>query len=284
MANRTSEEPFDKNDLRLRSIIAAQSGQLIRNSQLQEEAIEKKRLEHELDLAQEIQMDLLPSSDPKNEKIEVASYFAPFDAVGGDYYDYFLFGNDKIGFVIADVSGHGPPAALVMTMVKGILHSITREFSSADRVLTHINTIISAIVPADVFVTMMILVFDLEKRILQLANAGHNPLIYHDANANSCQVIEFLGCALNVMPGIQYTTKEIVLKPNDCFLIYTDGVTEAVNSHDEMFGIPRLMDVVKVFNTGSPKELIDNVMKQLKSYIGTTTQKDDQVLITVKIK
>ena len=284
MANKKSEEPFNKNDLRLLSIIAAQSGQLIRNSQLQEEAVEKKRLEHELDLAQEIQMDLLPSNDPKNEKIEVASYFTPFDAVGGDYYDYFLLENNKIGIVIADVSGHGPPAALVMTMVKGILHSITREFSSADRMLTHINKILSTIVPPDVFVTMMILTLDLDKRILQLANAGHNPMIYYNSEAKSCQVIEFLGCALNVMPDIQYTTKELVIKPNDFFIIYTDGVTEAVNDKDELFSVSRLVEVMKTCNGITPTQLIETIKSELKLFTGSEAQTDDQILIAVKIK
>jgi sigma-B regulation protein RsbU (phosphoserine phosphatase) len=284
MVNKKSEGPFNKNDLRLLSIIAAQSGQLIRNSQLQEEAVEKKRLEHELDLAQEIQMDLLPDTDPKNDKIEVASYFAPFDAVGGDYYDYFFLENNKIALVVADVSGHGPPAALVMTMVKGILHSITRELSSADSVLTHINSIISPIVPAEVFVTMMILVLDLDKKLLQFANAGHNPLIYYDSKANVSKIVEFLGCAINIMPGIQYTTKEIALKPNDNFLVYTDGVTEAVNDEGEMFGISRLIETVQKNNDLPPQKIIEAVREDLKSFTGTTAQTDDQVLIAVKIK
>jgi sigma-B regulation protein RsbU (phosphoserine phosphatase) len=171
-----------------------------------------------------------------------------------------------------------------MTMVKGILHSITRELYSADNVLTHINSIISPIVPAEVFVTMMILVLDLDKKLLKFANAGHNPLIHYDSKANSCQIVEFLGCAINIMPGIQYTIKEIALKPNDSFLVYTDGVTEAVNDKDEMFGISRLIQAVQNSNDMPPQKMIERVREELKSFTGTTAQTDDQVLIAIKIK
>ena len=284
LVNKKTEQPFDKNDLRLLSIIAAQSGQLIRNSQLQEEALEKKRLEHELDLAREIQMDLLPKSDPVTEQIEIASYFKPFAAVGGDYYDYFYLGQDKIGLVIADVSGHGPRAALVMTMVKGILHSITSKFTSVDQALTQINWIISRIVPPEVFVTMMFLAFDLKNKILGLANAGHNPLIYYDHKVKTCQKVEFQACAVNVIPEIQYALKEISVRSNDAFLIYTDGVTEAVNGKNEMFTIERLMQVFKQSKDKPAKKILEIIQKELDAFSEGTAQSDDRVIIAVKIK
>jgi sigma-B regulation protein RsbU (phosphoserine phosphatase) len=284
MANKKTEQPFDKNDLRLLSIIAAQSGQLIRNSQLQEEAIEKKRLEHELDLAQEIQLDLLPKSDPETENIEIASYFKPFAAVGGDYYDYFYLGRNKIGVVVADVSGHGPPAALVMTMVKGILHSIAYGFKSPELALTQMNLIVSRIVPPEVFVTMMFLVFDFKKQIVQLANAGHNPLLYYDEKKKSSQKIVYQACALNVIPEIHYALKEIPFDKNDVFLIYTDGVTEALNEKNEMFTMERLLQVFKQSNGKSANKILEMVRNELDAFSAGTAQNDDRVIIAIKIK
>jgi sigma-B regulation protein RsbU (phosphoserine phosphatase) len=284
MVNKKAEQPFDKNDLRLLSIIASQSGQLIRNSQLQEEALEKKRLEHELDLAREIQLDLLPKSDPETEHIEIASYFKPFAAVGGDYYDYFYLGQNKIGLVIADVSGHGPRAALLMTMVKGILHSITSKFTSVDKALTEINWIISRIVPPEVFVTMMFLAFDLKNKTLGLANAGHNPLIYFEHKTQTCQKIEFQACALNVIPEIQYALKEIPVSANDAFIIYTDGVTEAVNEKNEMFTIERLMQIFKQNKDNPANKMLESICRELDTFSMGAAQSDDRVIISVKIK
>lgn len=147
MMNKKTHEPFNADDLRLLSIIAAQSGQLIRNSQLQEEALEKKRLEFELSLARRIQNNLLPRAAPITPYLDIASYFNPAEEVGGDYYDYFSLGDQQIGVVIADVSGHGPAAAMMMTMVKGILHSIVQQFSSPAQSLSEINSIIARIAP-----------------------------------------------------------------------------------------------------------------------------------------
>ncbi len=173
VTNKKTHEPFNTDDLRLLSIIAAQSGQFIRNSQLQEEALQKKRMEQQLAVAREIQMSLLPKKVPETKSLGISSYFNPADEVGGDYYDYFLLG-EQIGIVVADVSGHGPSAALVMTMVKGILHSISQKFESTDRILSEVNSILSRIAPTEMFVTMMFLVFDLKKNLLRYSSAGHS--------------------------------------------------------------------------------------------------------------
>ena len=128
VTNKKTLEPFGADDMRLLSIIAAQSGQFIRNSELQQETIQKKRMEEALAMAREMQLSLLPKKVPETKAIEISSYFNAADEVGGDYYDYFDLAENRIGVVVADVSGHGPSAALVMTMIKGILHTITKKY------------------------------------------------------------------------------------------------------------------------------------------------------------
>jgi sigma-B regulation protein RsbU (phosphoserine phosphatase) len=283
MTNKKTGEPFSTNDLRLLSIIAAQSGQLIRNSQLQQEAIDKKRLEQELILAQNIQRGLLPKTDPKIEGIEIASYFSPAEAIGGDYYDYFEIDENHVGIVVADVSGHGPSAALIMTMIKGVLHSIIRSFKSVDQALGELNSIISRIVPADVFVTLLFILIDLKNRVLQFANAGHMPLIHYIHQNNLCQILELQGCALNLLQDSSYTLKEVPLQANDIFFIYTDGVNEAVNDLSEMFEISGLQNAIKEVTSEPADKVIEHIKGKLQAFKGKSSQTDDIVMIAIKV-
>ncbi len=284
MMNKKTHEPFNPGDLRLLSIIAAQSGQLIRNSQLQEEALEKKLLDYELSLARHIQTSLLPGAAPMTPDLDIASYFLPIVAVGGDYFDYFMLGDQKIGIVIADVSGHGPSAAMLMTMVKGILHSITGQFSSAEKMLEETNSILSRIVPKQMFITMMFLVFDLNKRILQFSNAGHNPILHYSRQSQSCQMVELKGCALNLKKECSYSSKEIALQRDDLFLIYTDGITEAMNENKEMFEETGLIRTVQEVTSRPAAEIIDHVKAGLSDFTGKMPLTDDVLMIAIKIR
>jgi sigma-B regulation protein RsbU (phosphoserine phosphatase) len=283
VTNKKTFEPFNDNDLRLLSIIAAQSGQLIRNSQLQQEALETKRMEQELAMARKIQQSLLPKKTPETKNLEIASFFNPTDEVGGDYYDYFPLEEDRIGIVLADVSGHGASAALVMTMVKGIIHSITHKFETTDQVLAEMNSILSPIIPRDMFVTTIFLVFDLKKRLLRYSNAGHSPLLFFNTQAKACQLIELKGPALGLTNLSVYQEKEISLNPGDLFLIYTDGVTEAFNEQGEMFEESRLIQAVEEVSQDPAQKIIEHVNSKLKGFVNNAPQNDDVAMITVKV-
>ena len=284
LTNKKTKEPFNSNDLKLLTIIASQAAQLILNSQLQEEAIEKKKLEYELNLARKIQMSLLPKSRLKIPQLDIDCYFLSSDAVGGDYYDYFMINDNKFCMVIADVSGHGPSAALMMTMLKGILHSITSNFISPDIVLKEINSIFSRIAPAEMFVTMMFLIFDLENRKLQFSNAGHNPLLFFNAGNNSCEVVKLAGCALNISINSNFAVREIPLNTNDLFVIYTDGITEAVNEKSEMFGLNKLVRIIDEVKEKTTAGIIEHVKTQLYDFAKNQSLEDDIAFIAVKVK
>ncbi len=284
VTNKKTDEHFNSGDIRLLTIIASQAGQLIYNSQLQEEAIEKKRLESELELARKIQMSLLPKPHHKIPKLDIDSYFLSTDKVGGDYYDYFIIDDNRIGIVLADVSGHGPPAALMMTMLKGILHSIASNFVSADLVLKEINSIFSRIAPPEMFVTMMFLVFDLENRELQFSNAGHTPLLYFSSESNRYEEVKLKGCAVNLSINSNFIVKEIPVNKDDLFIIYTDGITEAINDKTEMFGIENLVQAIEKVKNKNTSEIIEYVKAQLNDFTKNKSLEDDIALIAVKIK
>ena len=283
MTNKKTGEPFNSEDLRLLSIIASQSGQLIRNSQLQAEAVEKKRMEHELALARRIQSSLLPQKEPSMPGLEFAAYYQPAVEVGGDYYDYFPKGGQQIAVVIADVSGHGASAAMLTTMLKGILNSVFRQFTSVDSAMGEVNLILSQMVPKSMFITMMLMVFDMEKNVMRFSNAGHNPMVRCDGQSGRCQSVTAQGCALNMMGDFKYPMKELPLKRGDLFFIYTDGITEATNDSKDMFDIARLMQSLEE-TVGQPaSKVIDHVKNKLNAFTGKTVQADDVLMIAVNI-
>ena len=284
VTNKRTDTPFDPEDLRLLSIISAQSGQLIRNSQLQNEALEKKRIEHELDLAQKMQLSLLPQKDPKINGLDIASYFNPTDAVGGDYYDYFDLGDGRFSLVIADVCGHGPAAALMMTMIKGVIHSIKMEQTTTDKVLQKLNRIVNSIIPGEIFITMQFLVFNMNKKVLEFSNAGHNPLLFFNNSKRIIEEVRLSGTSINIMPDGIFNLQEIQLNSGDIILVYTDGITEGTNEKMEMFKIDGIKQALEKSFEDDAFQIVERIKAQFDLFIGNTRQEDDVALIVVKVK
>jgi sigma-B regulation protein RsbU (phosphoserine phosphatase) len=284
LTNKKTKKPFNQDDQRLMSILASQAGQLIRNSQLQEDLIRKKQLEHELQIARQIQLSLLPRENPKIEQLDFASHFEPFQAVGGDYYDYFYLADDTFGLVIADVSGHGPSAAMVMTMTKGIMHSLKQHYQQPDKILTELNTSLFGLIPRNIFITMTFFIFDLDKKVLKFSNAGHVPFVYYDRKQNSSQLIGLRGAALNLSRTSTYIIQELPIQNGDIFLLYTDGVTETSNPAAELFGFDRLVESLQELKGHTAQGIITNLRTRLESFSQKSTATDDVVLISIKIQ
>jgi sigma-B regulation protein RsbU (phosphoserine phosphatase) len=280
--NKKEAGGFSNNDQRLLSIIASQSAQIIENARLYEEEKQLRRYENELEMARNIQEGLIPKEVPKTKKLDISSFFNPADEVGGDYFDYLDLGNDKIGIVMADVSGHGAAAALVMTMIKGIVHAITSDFESPEKALAELNSILNQIGPKEKFVTMMFLVFDLRNMKLVYSSAGHPPLVFYNSKSKTCELVEFICPALGISSLSQYKQKQMTLSPGDLILVYTDGITEAFNQMQEMFEETRLLEAVQEVAKQTSTKTIEHVKKKLKEFIKDASQSDDVAMIAIK--
>ncbi len=283
LSNKKDGGSFTQEDLRLLSIIAAQSGQLIENSRLQQETIEKKRMEQELRTAREIQIGLLPKESLRLKELEIAGLCLPAEEVGGDYYDFFPINDHCAAIAMADVSGHGASAALVMTMVKGILHSLALDLGSASGILTRMNEILLRLAPRGMFATMTYLVVDAEKRTLRFSNAGHNPLLLYDPSSGGCRQLELLCPALAISDKSSYREVEHALPPGSSLLIYTDGVTEAMNELGEMFEEKRLLEAFSECGNQSNSEILSCLQERLKRFGGSSKQRDDVAMVVAKI-
>ncbi|MCH7755909.1 SpoIIE family protein phosphatase [candidate division KSB1 bacterium] len=273
---------FSNNDQRLLSIIASQSAQIIENARLYVEEKQLRRYENELEMARNIQEGLIPKEVPKTKKLDISSFFNPADEVGGDYFDYLDLGNDKIGIVMADVSGHGAAAALVMTMMKGIVHAITSDFESPEKALAEFNSILNQIGPKEKFVTMIFLVFDLKQMKLLYSSAGHPPLVFYNSKSKTCELVEFICPALGISSLSQYKQKQMTLSSGDLILVYTDGVTEAFNEEQEMFEETRLLKAVQEVAKQTSAKTIEHIKKKLKEFTKDASQSDDVAMIAIK--
>ena len=226
---------------------------------------------------------MLPDQNPQIAGLELASYFAPARTVGGDYYDFIPFSSHQLLLIMADVSGHGPSAALVMTLLKGVIRSIVSEFSISSEMMRKINGIISQIIPPEIFITLQLVFFDMQKKRLLYCNAGHNPPLFYRAEKQTCQPVELHTCALNVLPDFAYSTLDFSIHTGDLIAAYTDGITEATNSAGEMFGLKRLECVIRKAADKNPSQIVRQILDSLHFFTNRNEQNDDCALVVVKV-
>ena len=256
----------------------------IENSLLLEQSIEKERLEKELDVARDIQKKILPAKEPVFENLSVASVFIPAFEVGGDYYDYFEISKNKLGFIIADVSGKGISAAFIMAEVKGIFSSLSRMIESPKDILIKANEILQSTLNKKNFVSALYGIIDFEKEVVRFARAGHCPtLLVRD---NSVETFKPSGIGLGLTNNILFRNHleeiKIDLKQNDTLVFYTDGITEAKSKEFEDFGEQRFADILIKHSSESVNKIANEVIKDVTLFSRNHSQYDDITLVILK--
>jgi serine phosphatase RsbU (regulator of sigma subunit) len=219
-------------------------GTTLRRQRLEQEERERERIEQELRVARRIQQASLPKEVPELEGWEIAPYYQPAREVGGDFYDFHLLSEGRLGVVVGDATGKGVPAALVMSTTCGMLQAVSQALgsSSPGEVLERVNETLFARIPPSMFVTCFYAILDPKSGLLSYANAGHD--LPYARRGGSCEELRARGMPLGLMPGMSYEVKEIVLDAGDSALFYSDGLVEAHDPKGEMFGFPRLRALV----------------------------------------
>src|SRR5215207_1674387 len=203
---------------------------------------ERERIEQELQVARQIQQELLPDSVPKLEGWQIATYYGPTREVGGGFYDFVELSRGRLGLIVGDATGHGMPAALVMATTRGMLRAVVQSLESPGEVLARVNEALAAEIPPSTFITCFYGILDPESGRFIYANSGHNlPCRRHDDQADELRA---RGMPLGLMPGTEYEEKEALLEVGDSVLLYSDGLVEARDPEGEMFGFPRLRRLV----------------------------------------
>lgn len=257
-------------------------------------AAEKKRLEEELRIARQIQMSLLPRGPLDVPGLAITALCVPAREVGGDYYDFFPLSNDRLGVLIADVSGKGTSAALYMAELKGVVLALSQRYDSPRELLIEVNRIISDNLDSRSFITVTYAVIDTRQGVMTYCRAGHTPLIYLPSAASASQVAQVLtpsGMVLGLrIDGAAEKFSELLvedridLSRGDVIVLYTDGITEAMNAQSDLFGEPRLSRIVEEHGHLESGELRERILREIESFVGGADQHDDMTMILLKVE
>lgn len=250
--------------------------------QLKRTTAEKQRLLKELEIAKGIQQSFLPNSVPKLKGLDVAATSIPARMVGGDFYDFIPIDKDKWGLVVADVSGKGIPAALFMALSRTLIRSTTRARLDIVDSIMQANRFIVEDGKVNMFVTLFYAILDAKKMKLQYVNAGHNPPILLHKDVTDITLLEAQGIPLGVFTELDISVSEVSLDRGDVVVLYTDGITEAINDKREQFQIERLSDVIRKNRDLSAAHIMDKIQDELSIFVGGQPQFDDITLMVLK--
>jgi serine phosphatase RsbU (regulator of sigma subunit) len=241
----------------------------------------RQSIEQELRMARTIQQALLPQSLPQLEGWQFTPYYQPAREVGGDFYDFFELEDSRIGVAVGDATGKGMPAALAVSATSSMLRAVAQAFgsSSPGEVLSRVNETLVARIPTNMFVTCFYCILDPKSASLSYANAGHDlPYLHRNGEAEELRA---RGMPLGLMPAMNYEEKEMVLDAGDSALFYSDGLVEAHDPKGEMFGFPRLRELIG--EHGEERSLGNFLLEELYSFVGEGwEQEDDITLLTVR--
>jgi len=251
---------------------------------LKETTAEKERIESELRIARDIQMGLIPKifpPFPDRKEFDIYAVLEPAREVGGDFYDFYFIDKEHLCFVVGDVSGKGVPASLFMAVTKTLIKSDVHESTDPAAIITRVNQDLVQDNPSMMFVTIFLGVLNVNTGRLVFCNGGHNPPYLVSPEAAPSQLPSTHGMALGVAEDFAYSSKELTLRPHENLVVYTDGVTEAMNTGDTLYGEHRLESVLSKISAASAKETIEVVLTDVKTFTSGASQSDDITLLSI---
>jgi sigma-B regulation protein RsbU (phosphoserine phosphatase) len=285
VATKEEDRPFDHSDFVVFQSIAEQASFALYAAVMFGEAHEKRRMQNDLDVARDIQRILLPEAAPEVPGFGISGTNVPARQVSGDYFDYIQVGEHLTGIAIADVSGKGVPAALIMAMCRSVLRGNAQGNPSAADVLHKVNRQLYPDIQEDMFISMAYMIVDDRTKEVTLARAGHDaPLL-----CTSTGVISKLnpaGMALGIDSGNVFdritVNHQFILAPGDTLLLYTDGITEALDADGEEFGLDRLSQILRVAVGENPQELVQRISDEVTGFSGAGPQHDDITMVAIR--
>ncbi len=248
---------------------------------------EKERIGAELDVAKHIQASMLPCifpAFPERPELDIYATMTPAKEVGGDFYDFFLVDDDRLALVMADVSGKGVPAALFMVIAKTLLKNCAQTGLSPKAVLEKVNNQLCENNDAELFVTVWLGILEISTGKLTAANAGHEYPVLKKAAGDYELIKDKHGFVLAGMEGARYKEYELQLEPGDKLYLYTDGVAEATDAHDELYGTDRMLNALNRYKENTCKELLVNMKADIDLFVGEAPQFDDITMLSLELR
>jgi phosphoserine phosphatase RsbU/P len=281
-----SEEPFTRTDMQLLDSVATQTGLALENSRLTTEiateVAQRERMNRELEIAREVQERLFPQTVPSIPGIDLAGYCRPALGVGGDYYDYFALPDGDLGIAVGDVSGKGIPAALLMASLRASLRAQTmRGERDLAALMENVNTLGYESSAVNKYATFFYGQYSPASRLLHYVNAGHEPPILF--RGSELIRLETGGTVVGLLPGARYEQGVIEVAPGDILVAFTDGISEAMNTADEEWGVENLICCVRGHDGIICSEMIRRVMASADAFTAGAKQHDDMTLVVARI-
>ena len=269
---------FNNDDLEVLVSVASQAAIAIENAELHEQTLRQKAIQRDLELAHKVQQGLLPAAAPKVAGYHFFSYYEPANQVGGDYYDYIRLSPEKLAVVVGDVSGKGVSAALLMAKLAGEVRFCLASEPDHARAVCRINSTFASSGWDDRFVTFVLAVLDLERHELTIVNAGHMPPLLRRASGEVIEIgDEEAGLPLGVASDYEYESFTMGLAPGEFLSIFTDGISEAMNTSNDLYGLDRLRKII-----GTPTITVDglgqHILDDVRTFVGGRPQSDDMCL------
>src|SRR5450432_95853 len=286
VANGPMSATFTPSDFVVFKSISEQSAFALYNAIIYSEANEKKRLDHDLQIAREIQRIMLPAEAPIIAGFEISGLNIPASQVSGDYFDYIIVDDERLGVAIADVSGKGVPASIIMAICRSVLRSQATGNPSPADVLQKVNRQIYPDIKEDMFISMAYVILDHARNTMVLSRAGHDaPLLYQRAS-ETVTPVKPPGMVVGIDSGSVFDRITgdfaLSLERDDCLLLYTDGLTEALDANGDEFGFDRMVQCVRASAPSGAPAMITRLIDELRSFVGAQPQNDDITLIAIR--
>jgi sigma-B regulation protein RsbU (phosphoserine phosphatase) len=272
---------FISDDAGYLEVLAQQVAIAVEDARLYEQSIERKQLEQELSFAREIQTSFLPKTHPQVAGWSVAGGWEAARQVGGDFYDFIPLSTGEWGIVIADVADKGVPAALFMVMTRTLMRAVAFSGRAPAEALARVNQLVQSDSASDLFVTVLYAQWHPEGNVVRFSNAGHNPPLFCRADGDVC-AYRSKGVALGVLEQVYLESHEIELAPGDAILLYTDGLTDALNAAGEDFGMDRLGEVLAAHRHRDAPGIVAALSQAVAEFAGDEPVFDDQTLVVIK--
>jgi sigma-B regulation protein RsbU (phosphoserine phosphatase) len=280
LGSRKESERYSAEEQALLSMLASQISASIHNIELLKEVVEKRVLEEELNIARSIQLNLLPSHPPVLERYEVSALSLSSQQVGGDYYD-FLHRGAFLAVAVADISGKGVPASLLMASLQASLRSNMDRMERPVELVSRLNTMMCETTTADKFATLFYGCLDMDRDTLGYTNAGHVfPVVVR--KGGDVEVLGYSGLILGVIPEFGYEHRTLLFKPGDILVVTSDGVTEATNAAGEFFGEARLHEFLRSLNGASACQVRDSIIDMVNVFAGPKGAGDDLTILVLR--
>jgi sigma-B regulation protein RsbU (phosphoserine phosphatase) len=278
--------PFSQGDFVVFKSIAEQSAFALYNAIIYSMANEKKRLDHDLEIARDIQRILLPSEAPAINGFQISGINAPARQVSGDYFDYIQVDEERLGVAIADVSGKGVPASLIMAICRSVLRAEAARNPSPADVLRKVNRQLYPDIKEDMFISMAYLILNHQRDGVTLARAGHDAPLLYKQQSQTVTPIKSPGMVVGIDSGNVFDRLTVdfavPLERDDCLVLYTDGVTETLNADGDEFGLDRMMQSVRASATNGAQAVVTKIIQDVRDFTGSVPQNDDITLIAIR--